>query len=173
VQSDSVLELSHRPQHQILGSLPSDITEHAVWYSLTQLEVNSRVLYGNDNYNFLPHILRAAGPESYLYAAMRSVAAINLANRSPTVDMRSVVDSEYAKAVSGVTAALADPEQYLKDETLVAVWLLGMREVRPKHLIFPLTKLTVILPSSWPVLPAQVALTPTGSPCTRHTLMGP
>ncbi len=133
-----MLELSHRLQDHQTPTIPlCDITEHAACYSLSQPDVNSRILYGNENYNFLPHILRAAGPDSYLYAAMRSVATINLANRSPTVDMQSIVESEYAKAVAGVTAALADSEQYLKDETLVAVWLLGMREVRRETLFHP------------------------------------
>ena len=113
-----------------MHNLSGDLTEQAVYYSLNQLDMNSRRLYGNHAFDFLPKILSQAGPDSYLNAAMRSVGAINLANRSPTVDMRSVVEYEYARAVSGVTAALADPEQCLKDETLVAVWLLGIREVR-------------------------------------------
>ncbi len=93
------------------------------------MDVNSRVLYGNHAFDFLPQILSETGPDSYLYAAMRSVAAVNFANRSPTVDMRDMIEVEYARAVSRVTAALADPDQCLRDETLVAVWLLGIREV--------------------------------------------
>lgn len=113
-----------------MTKLPSEVVEESVCYSLAQFDVNSRVLYGNHTYTFLPKILSAAGPNSYLYTAMRSVGAINLANRSPTVDMRATVDLEYARAVSAVTAALGDPERCLKDETLVAVWLLGIREVK-------------------------------------------
>ncbi|EXJ61264.1 uncharacterized protein A1O5_11821 [Cladophialophora psammophila CBS 110553] len=129
--SDSILHSASRATQRLrpLNSLSSDPTEQAVCYSLTQLDANSRVLYGNHAFNFLPEILSNSGRDSYLYAAMRSVAAINLANRSPTVDMHSIIESEYARAVSMVTAALADPEQCLKDETLVAVWLLGIREL--------------------------------------------
>jgi hypothetical protein len=108
---------------------PDSMTEQSVSYSLKQLDVNSCVLYGNSTFTFLPNILSEAGPDSCVYAAMRSVGAINFANRSPTVDLCSVVDLEYARAVSSVTNALADPVQYLEDETLVAVWLLAMREV--------------------------------------------
>ncbi|KAK5216886.1 hypothetical protein LTR72_010256 [Exophiala xenobiotica] len=130
-QSDSALEISaqsfHRPAS--MARLPEDVIEQGVWYSLSQLDVSSRVLYGNDAFTFLPAILRKAGSQSYLHTAMRAVGIINLANRSPTVDMRNAVDLEYAKAVSGVNTALADPEQRLKDETLVAVWLLGIREL--------------------------------------------
>lgn len=108
---------------------PDNLSDQSVCYSLQQLDVNSRVLYGNSTYTFLPKILSEAGLDSCVYAAMRSVGAINFANRSPTTDLRSIVDMEYARAVSAVTAALADPLQYLKDETLVAVWLLAMREV--------------------------------------------
>jgi len=100
-----------------------------MYYSLNQLDINSRVLYGNATFNFLPTILSQVSPDSCVYAAMRSVGAINFANRSPTIDLRSIVDFEYARAVSSVTNALADPQQCLKDETLVAVWLLAMREV--------------------------------------------
>ncbi|KAL6242241.1 hypothetical protein RBB50_010789 [Rhinocladiella similis] len=112
-----------------MGNLPKDVTEQAVWYSLFQLDVHSRILYGNDTFSFLPTILSKVDHQSYLYAAMRAVGIVNLANRSPTVDMRNIVDFEYAKAVSGVNAALVDPDQRLKDETLVAVWLLGIREL--------------------------------------------
>lgn len=130
-KSDSILRHPTRYPYRISpASSPSaDLTEQAVCYSLSQLDVNSRVLYGNHGFDFLPKILSHAGKQSYLYAAMRSVAAINLANRSPTVDMNDMVESEYARAVSRVTAALAEPEQCLRDETLVAVWLLGIREV--------------------------------------------
>ncbi|KAI1621250.1 hypothetical protein EDD37DRAFT_108889 [Exophiala viscosa] len=113
----------------ILHVVPSDVTEHAVWYSLGQFDTTSRVLYGNTAFQFLPEIMHKAGTDSHLYAAMRAVGVINLANRSPTVDMRSVVDFEYANAVSAVTAALAHPDKWLTDETLVAVWLLGVREL--------------------------------------------
>lgn len=108
---------------------PDNLTEQSVCYSLQQLDINSRVLYGNSTFAFLPKILSEAGVDSCVYTAMRSVGAINFANRSPTTDLRSLVDLEYARAVSAVTNALADPLQCLKDETLVAVWLLAMREV--------------------------------------------
>ena len=117
------------PTPRSMTTSPDSITEQSVCYSLNQLDINSRVLYGNAAFGFLPAILSQAGPDSCVYAAMRSVGAINFANRSPTIDLRSIVDLEYARAVSSVTSALADPQQCLKDETLVAVWLLAMREV--------------------------------------------
>ncbi|EXJ78938.1 hypothetical protein A1O3_08438 [Capronia epimyces CBS 606.96] len=117
------------PRPSFIYSTPDEVIEQALWYSLAQLDTNSRALYGNDTFNFLPNMLAKAGPESYLYSAMKSVGIINLANRSPTVNMQSMIDTEYAEAVLGVTAALADPELCLKDETLVSVWLLGFREL--------------------------------------------
>jgi hypothetical protein len=117
------------PTPRSMTTSPDSVTEQSVCYSLKQLDINSRVLYGNSTFSFLPTILSEAGPDSCVYAAMRSVGAINFANRSPTVDLHSIVDLEYARAVSSVTNALADPLQCLKDETLVAVWLLAMREV--------------------------------------------
>ena len=130
-QSDSILDSYSRPRQAspFVVHPTIDLSEQTVFYSLTQLDNNSRVLYGNHAFEFLPNILSASGQDSYLYAAMRSVAAVNFANRSPTVDMHGMIEVEYARAVSRVTAALADPDQCLRDETLVAVWLLGMREV--------------------------------------------
>lgn len=130
-KSDSILHSSSRPRSGLpLHISPStDLTDQSVCYSLTQLDVNSRVLYGNHAFDFLPRMLSEAGQHSYLYAAMRSVAAVNFANRSSTMDLRDLVELEYAGAVSQVTAALADPDQCVRDETLVAVWLLGIREL--------------------------------------------
>lgn len=126
--SDATYHNSSRRLPPLRSPAP-DLTEQAICYSLQQLEVNSRVLYSNHAFTFLPKLLSASGPDSYLYAAMRSVATVNFANRSRTVDMHGMVELEYARAVSRVTAALADPQEYLKDETLVAVWLLGVREL--------------------------------------------
>ncbi|KAK5050820.1 hypothetical protein LTR84_003379 [Exophiala bonariae] len=117
------------PTPRSMTTSPDGLSDQSVCYSLQQLDVNSRVLYGNSTYTFLPNILSEAGLDSCVYAAMRSVGVINFANRSPTTDLRSVVDLEYSRAVTAVTSALADPRQYLKDETLVAVWLLAMREM--------------------------------------------
>jgi hypothetical protein len=128
--SDSTLVSSSRSSLRPSRHLSGDLLEHAVCYSLNQLDINSRVLYSNHAFSFLPQMLSKAGRDSYLYAAMRSVAAVNFANRSGTVDMQGSIETEYARAVSLVTAALADPDQSLRDETLVAVWLLGIREVR-------------------------------------------
>ncbi|RVX73431.1 hypothetical protein B0A52_03073 [Exophiala mesophila] len=106
-----------------------NLVEQSVWYSLSQIDINSSVLYGNTSFEFIPELLARSSPGSYLHAAMRSVGTINLANRSPTVDLSKIVDSTYQRAISGITRALADPQQCLKDETLVAVFLLSIREI--------------------------------------------
>lgn len=106
-----------------------NLVEQSVWYSLSQIDINSSVLYGNSAFEFIPELLGRSSPGSYLHAAMRSVGTINLANRSPTLDLSPIVDSTYQRAISGITRALGDPQQCLKDETLVAVFLLSIREV--------------------------------------------
>jgi len=106
-----------------------NVSEYGIWYSLGQLDVNSRILYNNSTYTFLPELIQQAGPNSAIYQAMRSVGTMNLSNRSLTVDMTWLVEWEYSRAVSTVHAALRDTNEYLKDTTLVAVWLLVMREV--------------------------------------------
>ena len=131
--------LVHLPEaspHLALSHIPTkvsdnrhDIIEQAVWVSLNQLDASSRVFYNINAFDFLPTVLSAAGPDSHVYAAMRSVGAVNLANRSNGADLRRLVESEHSRAIAKVAAALADPDRYLRDDTLVAVWLLSKREL--------------------------------------------
>jgi len=86
-------------------------------------------MYQSPAFGYFQQVLYESGRDSCVYAAMRSVSAVNLANRSPIVDMRSLVDFEHAKALCGVATSLADPKERMRDATLVAVWLLGIREV--------------------------------------------
>ena len=106
-----------------------ELIEQAVWVALNQLDSSSRVFYNIRAFDFLPAVLSAAGPESHVYAAMRSMAAVNLANRSSGADLRRIVGLEHNRAMTKVGAALADPDQYLRDNTLIAVWLLSKREL--------------------------------------------
>jgi hypothetical protein len=106
-----------------------DRADQGVLYALGSMD-NMRLLYNNSDFYFLPGMLAAAGKDSYLYSAARSVGIMDQANRALTEDLMSMAEFEYAKAVSQVTAALGDPDLWYRDETLVAVWLLGVREVR-------------------------------------------
>jgi hypothetical protein len=115
-----------------ISPIPSpaiDRADSGVLYALSSMD-NMKLLYRNGDFDFLPGMLSAAGRDSYLYSAARSVGAIDQANRSLDDGLLSMAEFEYAKAVSQVTAALADPDLWWRDETLVAVWLLGVREVR-------------------------------------------
>ncbi|KIW63763.1 hypothetical protein PV04_08741 [Phialophora macrospora] len=109
-------------------NLSGNAAEQAVCYTLRQLEATSQ-MYQSPAFSFFQQVLSESGRDSCVHAALRSVGAVNLANRSPTVDMRSLVDLEHANALCGVTAALADPKERLRDATLIAVWLLGIREL--------------------------------------------
>jgi hypothetical protein len=114
-----------------------DLTEQAVWYSMAQFIRCSRGLYNDRAYDFLPDILREADTDSCVHVAMRSVAITNLANRSSTSGMTELVLFEQMQALSRVRMALEDGEAQVKDDTLVAVWLLGIREVRWPFMMCP------------------------------------
>jgi hypothetical protein len=111
-----------------LGSFPVDITEQAIWWSLSKIHHQSRI-YGVDTYLFLPAMLEATRPGSCLDAAGQAISVIHLANRSLSLELRDKSNLAYAQGVSAVNVALTDPDLRYKDETLVAIWLLGQREV--------------------------------------------
>ena len=110
-------------------SLSVDVPEHALCYSLVQFDTNARVQYKIETFAFLPELIGRAGSKSAVHQAMRACGTINFANRAGPVDLHHETASEYARAIVSVNAALQDPDERCRDETLIAVWLLGMREV--------------------------------------------
>ena len=106
-----------------------DVAEHAVCYSIFQFDTNARRQHQIDTFAFLPELIESAGPKSAVYQAMRACGTVNLANRAGPVRLSQETTSEYARAITSVNAALQHPHERLKDETLIAVWLLGIREV--------------------------------------------
>ncbi len=127
-QSDSSHTRDESPDPE--PSLPVDVPEQALCYSLVQFDTNSRVQYRIETFAFLPDLITRAGPQSAVHQAMRACGTINLANRVGPVDLHHETASEYARAIVSVNTALQDPVERCRDETLIAVWLLGMREVR-------------------------------------------
>ncbi|KPI34419.1 uncharacterized protein AB675_3896 [Cyphellophora attinorum] len=73
-------------------------------------------------------MLEATRPGSCLDAAGQAISVIHLANRSLSLELRDKSNLAYAQGVSAVNVALTDPDLRYKDETLVAIWLLGQRE---------------------------------------------
>ena len=124
----SPIERSYNDPKPVL-TLSTDVAEHAVCYSLVQLDTRFRDQYQIDTYAFLPKLIHNAGPTSAVHQAMRACATVNLANRAGTVSLSQLTASEYARAIISVNKSLESPDERLRDETLVAVWLLGMREV--------------------------------------------
>lgn len=112
-----------------LSRSPGNLSEQAVWYSLAQVDRSARVHHNQYEYDFLLNILRETDANSCVHAAMRSVAVTNLANRASTTSMTKMVLSEQMHALSKVNTALKSPASRVRDETLVAVWLLSIREV--------------------------------------------
>lgn len=105
-----------------------EIVEQAVWTTLDQLDTTSRKLYRLDVFHFLPRMIEATSTDSSVHAAMRANAIVNVANRT-SQDMSPLVNVEYHKAIATIKAELADPELFLKDEILVAVWLMSKRDM--------------------------------------------
>lgn len=137
-------------------TLARDIPEDALCYTLFQFD-SSGARYQNYKLTFLPRLIQDAGPGSAVYQAMRACGTVNLANRSGPVNLDHKAALEYAQAIASVNTALRHPEEHLTDGTLIAVWLLQIREVGLPSLLYLHTGLT-FLPSFLRKLQADLPL---------------
>lgn len=77
---------------------------------------------------FLPLFYQQAEPNSCLKHCVAATAYASFANQSKSTVISRKAWESYGKALSSVNAALADPIESLKDETLSALFVLGMFE---------------------------------------------
>jgi len=78
--------------------------------------------------DFLPLFYQQALPSSCLKLCVAATAYASLANQSNSTSMGLKAWDAYGTALSSVNAALADPTECLKDETLGALFILGIFE---------------------------------------------
>lgn len=79
--------------------------------------------------DYLPHLYTNASTQSCLVAAVKAASLANLVNRSRAITARPTALRFYQVAIKQVNIALGDPTESLKDETLLACYLLGNFEV--------------------------------------------
>jgi hypothetical protein len=87
-------------------------------------------LYSFPVLDFLPDMLRTAEDGSCLKKAAMAVSRMTLADRYSGKDVRLQTGKEYGQALRLTNATIRDTKASIQDETVLAVWLLGLYEVR-------------------------------------------
>jgi hypothetical protein len=90
---------------------------------------NPRLSHNRDDFYFLPKMFATADRRSCLHQAVKLVGLASFANRWNPADFEKQIRAGYARAIQATNSALQDRVEYLQDETLMAVWLLGAFEV--------------------------------------------
>ncbi|KAK5198599.1 hypothetical protein LTR92_001070 [Exophiala xenobiotica] len=82
--------------------------------------------------DFLPELYRETGDDagSCLILATNAVAKAYVTNLSVSSVNRNGHVQTYGRALKATNSALGDPLERVKDSTIIAVWLLGVHEVR-------------------------------------------
>jgi hypothetical protein len=70
-----------------------------------------------------------ASPDSCLQQAVKLISLAVFANCWNPAAFEKQMRAGYARAIQATNAALQDPLQYLRDDTLMSVWLLSSFEV--------------------------------------------
>ena len=79
--------------------------------------------------DFLPEVLQKADSSSCLHHAATAVSRLMLADRYSGKDVRLNSDPQYGNALRLANATIRDTAASIQDETVLAVWLLGLYEV--------------------------------------------
>ena len=78
----------------------------------------------------LPELVQDPDPNLPLNSAIDAVVLAFWQNRHGCVAGIPTPSTMYTVALKGLNAALTSPKYYKRDETLLAIWVLGMYEVR-------------------------------------------
>lgn len=118
------------PRHRSLTPPPRyDIQHQATCFFLHLFSYQASRLYGASIFDFLPDMLATSPPTHAIHQAFKAVSRLTLADRYSGQDPRLQTSSEYAKALSTMAVTMSDVDEAVKDETVTAVWLLGLYEV--------------------------------------------
>ena len=85
-------------------------------------------LYSFPVLDFLPHVLSTASEQSPIHVAATAVSRMALADQYSGKDPRLLSVKEYTAALTLSQKAILDPNASTRDDTVVAVWLLGLYE---------------------------------------------
>jgi hypothetical protein len=81
-------------------------------------------------YDTVPDVLSKAEERSALYQACNAVACAYMASISRTPKATSDRAKSYGFAIVAIRSAIQDPQRCKSDNTLLAIWLLGLYEVK-------------------------------------------
>lgn len=81
-------------------------------------------------YKTVPDVLSKAEEQSALYQACNAVACAYMASITRTSKAASDRTKAYGFALMATRSAIQNPQRCKSDNTLLAVWLLGLYEVR-------------------------------------------
>jgi hypothetical protein len=110
--------------------LQSDVEELSTRLYFATYVSNPRLSHNRDDFYFLPEMFATADRHSCLHQAVKLVGLASFANRYNPADFETQIRGGYTRAIQATNAALQDRVEYLQDETLMAVWLLGAFEVK-------------------------------------------
>ncbi|KAI9825307.1 MAG: hypothetical protein M1819_000553 [Sarea resinae] len=113
----------------IITVITQPVEEQAICYFLDNFVISSRRIPFQLYLEHLIPMHNKAKPDSPVHAAIASVSMAALSKRQHNQPLMYRAHSKYAKALSMVNAALADPEEAKSDETLFSVLLMSMVEM--------------------------------------------
>lgn len=120
------------PVHGSISYPPRyDIKHQSLCFFLNLFCFQAGRLYSFPVLDFLPEMLQHADPHSCVFQAGLAVSRMTLADRYSGKDVRLQTGREYGHALSLANATIRDTAASIQDETVIAVWLLGLYEVGP------------------------------------------
>ncbi|KAK5937752.1 hypothetical protein PMZ80_009881 [Knufia obscura] len=119
------------PMHQSKSITPPpkyDVQHQATCFFLNLFSFQASKKYGIPILDFLPDMLNHSAQHTAIYAASKAVSRVTLADRYSGKDIRLQTGHDYAKALKSVSHTMSNESEAIKDETVTAVWLLGLYE---------------------------------------------
>ena len=117
-------------QRLISPTLRYDIQHQSLCFFLNLFCFQAGRLYSFPVLDFLPDMLRSAKDGSCIQKSAMAVSRMTLADRYSGKDVRLQTGKEYGQALSLTNSTIRDSKASIEDETVLAVWLLGLYEVR-------------------------------------------
>lgn len=128
------------PMHRSKSITPPpkyDVQHQATCFFLNLFSFQASKKYGIPILDFLPDMLNHSAQHTAIYAASKAVSRVTLADRYSGKDVRLQTGHDYAKALKSVSHTMSNESEAIKDETVTAVWLLGLYEVCSGFFIGP------------------------------------
>lgn len=122
-------KLAPLAQRSISPPLRYDIPHQSLCFFLNLFCFQAGRLYSFPVLDFLPDMLQTADEGSCIKKAAMAVSRMTLADRYSGKDVRLQTGREYGQALNLTNATIRDTKASIQDETVLAVWLLGLYEV--------------------------------------------